>query len=199
MQYTPMKRAARALGLAVGLAALCFSGLSGCNGLALPPIPVAITITTDAEIIAANEDDGNVDVVLTLFCDLFSEERLDELLTTFGGAEIAALVDIPSVELESLEFIATEGDFSAYTMAAADLTIVGPSSDPIDLGAVSDANGLGEGFELVAEMPLDLLNDLNEDECGVPALHLAGDAAPTADTRFTVVANVLVYTQLNFQ
>lgn len=199
MSYSAIPRAARALGLTLGLAALCFSGLSGCDGLTLPPIPVAITIITDAEIIAAEQDDGNVDVALTLFCDLFSEERLDELLTTFGGADIAALVDIPSVELESLEFIATEGDFSAYTIASADLTVIGPSSDPIDLGAVSDANGLGEGFELVAETPLDLLNDLNEDECGVPALHLVGDAAPTEDTRFTVIAHVLVYTQLNFQ
>lgn len=189
-------RAARYAGLLALFAGLSFSGLSGCGSIALPPIPLSITIVMDLQIPAADASSGAVDVPLTLFCDLFSEERLNELLTAAGGAEIAALVDIPSVEMESVEFVATQGTFADFTTADLTMTLIAPGTDPVDLGTLTDPNGLGTMFEVVQNPPFDLLNDLSDDECGVPTLHLEG-AAPTADIEFTVIANVVVYSQLN--
>jgi len=179
--------------LAVGLS---FSGLSGCGPISLPPIPLSFTIVTGAEVLAANAESGSVDVPLTVFCDLFSEERLNELLTAAGGAEVANLVDIPSVELESLDIMSTLGSFSSFTMADLTMTLVTPNSTPIDLGTVTSANGLGDSFTIMQSPPFDLLNDLSDDECGVPTLHLEG-AAPAEDIQFNVVANVVVYAQVN--
>jgi hypothetical protein len=82
-------------------------------------------------------------------------------------------------------------------MGSLDMTLVTPGSDPVDLGMVTDPTGLGASFELMQDPPFDLLNDLADDECGVPALHLEGDI-PAEDIQFNVIANVLVYTQINF-
>ena len=181
------------------LAGLCLAGLSGCDGFALPPIPVSITIATGAEVIAANQNDDTVDVPLTVFCDLFSEESLNELITAFGGAEIAALVNISGVEMESVEVVALQDtNFDEFTTASLDMTLIAPGSNPIDLGMVTDPTGLGASFEFVQDPPFDLLNDLADDECGVPALHLKGDNTPTEDIQFNVIAHVLVYTQISF-
>jgi hypothetical protein len=198
MTHSLVNRTIRMVCILTLLAGASVTGLSGCDGFNLPPIPVAITIVNGAQIVAADQTSGSVDIPLTIFCDLFSEERLDELLTSFGGADIAALVDVPSVVLDSLEVVATQGNFANYTSGSMDMTLIDAGADPLDLGSVTDSNGLGTGFELMPEMTLDLLNDLDDDQCGVPALHLDG-ATPTEDVEFQVIANVLVYTRINLQ
>ena len=71
-----------ALGMLAG--GLSITGLSGCDGLELP-IEVTIPVSSGSTIVAANEADGSVTVVLSAFCDLFSEEELDALIRQFGG------------------------------------------------------------------------------------------------------------------
>lgn len=175
------------------IAGWCVTGISGCNGFALPPIPISIPIVVDAHVVAADEDDGTVEVLLTIFCDLFSEEELDAMLVAAGGEVIANLVSIPSVELASVTVEATQGDFNDFTSAS--LRLVG--GNPMPLGAASNAGGLGATFEMTQATPVDLINDLGDGECGIPTLTLTG-AKPGDDITFNATANVLVYTRLTF-
>lgn len=179
------------------LAALTLFALSGCSGVPLPPIPVSIPIIADDNTIAPEDvENGMLTVSLPVFCNLFDEEELNGLLVAAGGPQIANLVNISRVELESVTVRAVQGDFSAFTAAAMDLTLVDPNADPIALGMAVDQNGLGTEFELTRDMPLDLLSDLANDECGVPMLHLEG-GTPADTIEFEMIANVLVFTQIN--
>lgn len=185
-------RSLKVLTLGALIAGMSATNLSGCTNFALPPIPISINLVVDAQIVAENEDDGTVAVLLTIFCDLFNEEELDAILTAAGGEVIANLVSIPSVELESVTVTSTQGDFNDFTSAT--LRLVGAT--PLALGAATNAEGLGTTFVLTQAVPVDLVNDLNDGECGVPTLRLEGNT-PTTDITFNATANVLVYTQLN--
>lgn len=196
MNYSPIQRALRLFIVVALLAGVSATGLSGCDGISVP-IPVAISISTGTQIVASEQDDGSVDVPITVFCDLFSPEDLDALISTFAGQEISDLVDITAVTLESVEIMATAGNFNDFTMGSFDMTPIGGDSPTTDFGAVTNAGGLGTSFELVQDEPIDLLNDLQQDQCGVATLHLDGDT-PAENITFNVVANVLVYTRISF-
>lgn len=174
-------------------AGLALTSLSGCNGLELP-VEVTIPISTGSTIVAANEADGSATVVLSAFCDLFSEEELDALIRQFGGDVVADIVDITGVELEKVTVTATSGNFDNFTTADLDMIFLGEA--PLPLGSATDNAGLGTGFELTQEVPVDLLNDLEEGECGAPTLVLDGEQ-PDADITFNTTATLQVYTRLS--
>jgi len=176
--------------LAAGVA---LTGLSGCNGLAIP-IEVTIPVSSGSTIVAANEADGTVTIVLSAFCDLFSEEELDALIRQFGGDVVADIVDITGVELDKVTVTATSGDFSSFTTA--DLNMIFLGDAPLPLGAAEDSEGLGTVFDLTQDVPVDLLNDLEDGECGAPTLELNGEQ-PDADITFSTTATLQVYTRLS--
>lgn len=187
------RTAAMAFGaLAAGIS---LGSLSGCNGLELP-IEVTVPLIQNSSIVAANEADGEVDIIVGAFCDLFSEEDLDALIRQFGGDLVADLVDITGVELKKVTVTATEGDFDSFTDS--DLRLLFPGNDPLPLGEASDSQGLGSSFDLTQDEPVDLLNDLEDGDCGAPTLHFEGDQ-PAGDIRFNTTATLTVYTRLTLQ
>ncbi len=177
------------------MAGISLGGLSGCDGVELP-IEVVVPLVQNSSIVAANEADGDVSVVVGAFCDLFSQEELDALIRQFGGDLVADLVDITGVELKKVTVTATEGDFDTFTDS--DLRLLFPGNDPLPLGEASDAQGLGASFDLTQDEPVDLLNDLEDGDCGAPTLHFEGDQ-PTGDIRFNTTATLTVYTRLTLQ
>lgn len=180
---------------AVGVfaAGLLLTGLSGCDGLELP-IEVTIPISEGSTIVAANEADGSAIVVLTAFCDLFSEEQLDLLIRQFGGDVIADIVDITGVELDSVTVTATSGNFDNFDTA--ELNMIFLDADPLPLGSAEADAGLSTVFDLTQDVPVDLLNDLEDGECGAPTLELNGEQ-PDADITFSTTATLKVYTRLS--
>jgi hypothetical protein len=176
--------------LAAGLA---LNGLSGCNGLELP-VEVTIPVSTGSTIVAANAADGSATVVLSAFCDLFSEEELDALIRQFGGDVVADIVDITGVELDKVTVTATSGNFDSFSTADLDMIFLGDA--PLPLGSAEDSEGLGTVFELTQGVPVDLLNDLEDGECGAPTLELNGEQ-PEADITFNTTATLQVYTRLS--
>lgn len=177
------------------MAGISLGSLSGCDGIELP-IEVVVPLVQNSSIVAANEADGDVSVVVGAFCDLFSEEELDALIRQFGGDLVADLVDITGVELKKVTVTATEGDFDTFTDSDLKLIFLGDS--PLPLGEASDAQGLGASFDLTQDEPVDLLNDLEDGDCGAPTLHFEGDQ-PTSDIRFNTTATLTVYTRLTLQ
>lgn len=172
--------------------------LSGCNGIALPPIPVTLNLLSDVEVSAAAAAGGSAEVNLGAFCDLFTEEDLDAMVRAAAGDLIADLVTITSVELASTNLMATAGTFQPFTTAELTLTVLEPGADALLLGAAADNAGLGTMISLTQNNPVDLLNDLEDGQCGVPTLRLAGaNALESGDIRFDVSVSVLVYTTVS--
>lgn len=191
---TPNSRFRFAGALALGtLGTLSLLALPGCNGLELP-ITVTIPLTSETLITAADEADGEVNISLSVFCDLLSEEDLDAMIRQHAGDLIADLVDITKVELHHVTVDAIGGNFDSFTNSDLSLVFLPPTA-PVLLGEAEDANGLGEAFELSLEEPVDLLNDFDDGDCGVPTLHLEGDQ-PEDDIAFDTSVTLLVYTRL---
>lgn len=186
-----------ALTVAVGalLSGLSLTGLSGCNGVEVP-IEITIPLIRDSSIIAANAADGKANVVVGAFCDLFTPEELDAMIREFGGDLVANLVEVTRVELTAVTVKATEGSFDSFTTS--DLSLVFLGSAPLPLGEAADAQGLGTEFALSQDEPVDLLNDLEDGECGVPTLHFEG-AQPEGDITFNTTAKIKVFARLSLQ
>lgn len=178
--------------LATGIA---LSGLSGCNGVEVP-IEVTIPLVQNSSIIAANEADGTVDIAVGAFCDLFSPEQLDTLIRQFGGDLVANMVEITKVQLESVTVTATNGNFDTFT--SSDLAIIFLGQDPLPLGEAADNGGLGSEFVLSQDVPVDLLNDLQDGDCGAPTLHFEG-TQPEGDITFNTTATLKVFARLTLQ
>lgn len=172
--------------------------LSGCNGIALPPIPVTLNLLSDVDVSGAAAADGSAEVTLGAFCDLFTEEDLDAMVRAAAGDLIADLVTITSVELASTNLMATSGTFQPFSTAELTLTVLEPGADSLLLGAAADNAGLGTMVSLTQNNPVDLLNDLEDGQCGVPTLRLAGASAlEPGDIQFDVSVSVLVYTTVS--
>jgi hypothetical protein len=193
MTHLVSKRFTKNFALGVLAGGVSLVGLSGCNGLELP-IEVTIPISQGSTIVAANAADGSAAVVLSAFCDLFSEEELDALIRQFGGDVVADIVDITGVELDKVTVTATSGNFDSFTTA--DLNMIFLGADPLPLGSVEDNVGLGTVFDLTQDVPVDLLNDLEDGECGAPTLLLDGEQ-PEGDITFNTTATLQVYTRLS--
>lgn len=173
--------------------ALC---LGGCTGTPLPPVEVTLPVTMDVTIPAASMATGSVDVSLGAFCGLFNQEDLDARVREAAGDLIADLVTVTSVELASTNIVATDGTFAPFTSARLTLTILELGGETLLLGAAANNAGLGTEFFLTQDTPVDLLNDLEEDQCGSPTLHLEGAAIlEPRDITFDASVTVLVYTQ----
>lgn len=171
------------------------TSLSGCNGVEVP-IEVTIPLVQNSSITAANEADGIVDIPVGAFCDLFSPEQLDALIRQFGGDLVANLVEITKVQLESVTVTATNGNFDSFTTS--DLSIVFLGQPALPLGEAADGSGLGSEFVLSQEVPVDLLNDLEDGDCGAPTLHFEGEQ-PESNITFNTSATVKVFAKLTLQ
>ncbi len=195
MKSHPLLRSWKTLTLLTIFSGLTITQLTGCSGIPLPPIEVTISLVQNVQIAAADvEATGSVDVVVGAFCDLFNEEQLDTMLREAGGDLLADLVSIPKAELSSVTVTATQGDFSTFTSATLTLSLLPDGS--LALGTAADDAGLGSSFSLTQDTPVDLLNDLEDGQCGVPTLRLEG-STPAEDITVSATATVKVFTQVN--
>jgi hypothetical protein len=117
-----------------------------------------------------------------------------------AGDLIGDNVTITRVDLEATDISATDGNFDPFETATLDLVIQGSGGEALILGTAANNDGLGTAFSLTLESPVDLLNDLEDDECGAPELHLDGAGFLEAEAiTFDVVVRLMVYTQVNAQ
>ena len=116
------------------------------------------------------------------------------------GDLIADLVTITRVELAATVITATEGDFEPFTDSTLTLSLLELGAPPLILGTASANDGLGGLFSLTKGTPVDLLNDLEEGQCGVATLRLEGaDILEPGDATFDVSVELLVYAVLTIE
>lgn len=188
----------RITALALGVVTIAF--MAGCNGFELPPVPVTLPLAQNVEFSGATAVAGAVEVPLTFFCALFNEEQLDAMVREAAGDLIADLVTITRVELAATVITATEGDFAPFTDSTLTLSLLELGAPPLVLGAASANEGLGGLFSLTKGTPVDLLNDLEEGQCGIATLRLEGaDLLEPDDAIFDVSVELLVYAELTIE
>src|SRR5690606_24979515 len=129
---------------------------------------VTLELAQDLNISALAAGTGSADVPLGIFCGLFNAEDLDAMVREAAGDAIADLVVITKVELTSTNIMATDGTFAPFTTSTFTLTRLDLSGETLLLGAAANNDGLGTSFLLTQDSPVDLLNDLDEDQCGSP-------------------------------
>lgn len=191
---------AKPLVLVTLLAGFAGTQLSACNGIPLPPIPVTVNLLVDATIDSNAGLDGAAQVNLGAFCDLFTEEELDAMIRAAAGDLIADVATLTSVELAATNIMVTTGTFDPFTTAELTVDITGSSADPLLLGTAADNDGLGTSFTLTQNTPVDLLNDIQDGECGTAVLRVEGaDALTAAEATFDVSVDLLVYITVNTQ
>jgi hypothetical protein len=171
--------------------------LPGCAGFPLPPIPVEFVLVENVEIPALAAIAGSADVSLGVVCDLFSPEDLNAMVRAAAGDLIGDHLTITRVDLEATDITATEGNFDPFETATLDLVVEDSGGEALILGTAADNDGLGTEFSLTLDNPVDLLNDLEEGECGAPELHLDGAGFLEAEAiTFDVTVRLMVYTQV---
>jgi len=185
---------------AAALSILALASLSGCNGFRLPPIPVALPLAQNVEFSGATAGAGTVEVPLTFFCALFNEEELDAMVRAAAGDLIADRVTITRVELAATVIAATEGDFASFTDSTLTLTLLELGAPPLVLGTAKADDGLGDLFSLTKGTPVDLLNDLEEGQCGIATLRLEGaDLLEPEDATFDISVELRVFAEFTLE
>jgi hypothetical protein len=184
----------------LALGAVATALMPGCNGFELPPVPVTLPLAQNVEFSGATAVAGAVEVPLSFFCALFNEEELDAMVREAAGDLIADLVTITRVELAATVITATEGDFAPFTDSTLTLSLLELGAPPLVLGTAAANDGLGGLFSLTKVTPVDLLNDLEEGQCGIATLRLAGaDLLEPGDATFDVSVELLVYAELTLE
>ena len=187
-------------GRLAALTPLVLAPFCGCNGFELPPVPVTLPLAQNVEFSGTTAVAGAVEVPLSFFCALFNEDELDAMVREAAGDLIADLVTITRVELAATVITATEGDFAPFTDSTLTLSLLELGAPPLMLGTASAEDGLGGIFSLTKSPPVDLLNDLEEGQCGIATLRLEGaDLLEPGDATFDVSVELLVYAVLTIE
>ena len=200
MKYQDTKYLLKCGAVAVIASLFSLTQLPGCAGFPLPPVPVEVVLIENVEISALAAIAGSANVSLGVVCDLFTPEELDAMVREAAGDLIGDLVTITRVDLAATEITATEGNFEPFETATLDLVIEGSGGEALIVGTAVENEGLGTEFSLTLDNPVDLLNDLEEDECGSPVLHLDGAGFLEAESiTFDVTVRLMVYTAVKAQ
>lgn len=200
MKYPNTKYLLKCGAVAAVASVFSITQLPGCAGFPLPPIPVEFVLVENVEIPALAAIAGSADVSLGVICDLFTPQELNTMVREAAGDLIGDHLTITRVDLEATDITATDGNFDPFETATLDLVIEDSGGEALILGTAANNEGLGTAFSLTLENPVDLLNDLEEGECGSPELHLDGAGFLEAESvTFDVTVRLMVYTEVKAQ
>jgi len=151
--------------------------IAGLKGLDLPPLTATIP-----------------------FCDLPSEEDVNERVREVGGFDVRRFARISRIQLGETRFEAIEGDFNFASSASLHLTPVG--SERFSLGSASAPEGFGGLIVLVPQAPIELLDLIRANDeaplgvCPLLETRFALRALPPQATRFRMVVVIDVFAEL---
>lgn len=170
--------------------------LSGCLGGCYqpPPVKINVTLLNNATIPGLPlgelfEEDHIFD--LPRICNLPSLSAVENFIRAALGNTIADRVKIEKVEVGRVTFAAKSGSFS--TLRSLSMAFIANGNTYV-LGQATNADGLGAGFDLIPEQPVDLLNIFfveGSDGCINAQVGLIG-GVPTETLVFDVTAELIV-------
>lgn len=194
MKHTTMRNLRPFLTACI-LTVLTTIGLSGCLGgcTDIPPIEIPITIAENITLPQAlidlgagvPFDDFEIMDSFPPYCDLPTQDEIDQMVEDAVGAYIAGLVHLDSVIIKEVRFEASVGNFSAIDNLALDIRVNG---EDVNLGSGGYSAQEPTVISLtVAEPPnlIDLLFGEDTENCVQPIAHITGEV-PAQNITFTV-------------
>lgn len=130
------------------------------------------------------------------FCDMPTEEELQEQVTTVGDIDLSAFIRLDRLELVETVLTATSGDFDFLTGMTVRFLPKPGAGNPVVLGAASNPNGLGTEIVLEPEDGVDFLalvraNDAADpDDCPRIEYTLTFQSVPTQDVDYRLDVTV---------
>jgi hypothetical protein len=177
--------------------------LSGCNNGAinLPDVNLTIPIVESVKIGPASGVTPGIPVVavpfdLGEFCDIIDPDAIAAQIQDALGETAAGLIEVESISLKGVVFSARNGSFATFDEFALSITPKGGAEIPF--GDISASDGLGSGFTITTENPIDVLDFFASTDCFSAELTLTGttpsvnldmrlDAFVTVSSRVSVV------------
>ncbi len=144
--------------VAVPLAMLAGSCTPG-GTIEVGPIRVTQTIGESTFLRSIFLPKGGVPVVWSDdFCEIPSEQELQEQVLTVGGVDLSSFIRLSGLNLVNTHIVATTGDFNFMTSMTVRFVPKPGAGDPVVLGTASNAGGLGTEIVLVPPQPVDFLD-----------------------------------------
>lgn len=181
---------------------------SGCGGAFVEVGPVSFTAEIGGGTLLEDIFTRKGGVPITHqedFCDMPSEEALEDQFLQVGDIDISKFVRLSRLELVESTITATQGDFnflSSMTVRFIPAPVNGVEQDPVVLGTASNANGLGTVVVLTPPEPVDFLdliqqNDANpSSECPKLELEVTVRAVPTQDVTYIAEVSIDAYAEI---
>ena len=113
------------------------------------------------------------------FCDMPTEDELQEQVTTVGDIDLSAFIRLERLELVETVLTATSGDFDFLTGITVRFLPKPGAGNPVVLGTASDPSGLGTEIVLEPEDGVDFLELIKANDAGDP------DACPRIEYTLT--------------
>lgn len=184
-------RTAQLLLLMAGAAAL-----AGCNngGINLPDVNLTVPIVESVKLGPSTGVSPGVPIVdvsfgLGEFCGIVDQDAIAAQIQDALGETAAGLVEVDSITLNGVVFSVRSGSFASFDRLALTITPTGGAAIPF--GEISSDSGLGTGFTITTENPIDVLTLFANTDCFSAALSISG-TTPTANLDMRLGAYVTV-------
>lgn len=136
------------------------------------------------------------------FCDLPSEEELEDEVLQVADFDISRFVQLHRLELVNTTLTATSGDFNFMTGMTVRFVPQPGAGPAVVLGTASNPNGFGSQIVLTPVADVDLLeliraNDAaGDDDCPKLEYEITFKSIPLSDVEYTVDVTVDGYAEL---
>ena len=199
------RRLTRLLGVFL-VFAVVVGGAASCSRKIPVTVTVPISLGSGFEFGDFGGAPGGTEIpgIATLFvslCSLPTPEDIDATIRDSLGDVLGDLIEVQSLELQSLTLEATEGDFTSLrtlTLLWLPKPVNDVDQDPVELGAADSDTGFGVDLELdgpadAVDLLVLLENDANNPAAGCPELIVeVGGYVPAEPITFDVTASVRV-------
>ena len=170
--------------------------LTGCNNgvINLPDVNLTIPIVESVKIGPSTGVSPGIPVVgvpvdLGEFCDIIDPDAIADQIRDAVGETAAGLIEIESITLKGIVFSARRGSFATFDEFALSIKPQGGEKRPF--GAISAEDGLGVGFTITTDDPIDLLDFFAATDCFSAELAITG-TTPETDLEMRLDAFITV-------
>lgn len=198
------KRCGHFASIALGAAVLLMVTACSPNGnLVVGPVRVTATIGEASFLETLFSLKGGATVThKQKFCDMPTEDELQEQVTTVGDIDLSSFIRLDRLELVETVLTATSGDFSFMTEMTVRYLPKPGAGDPVVLGTASDSNGFGTEIVLIPEDGVDFLELVRANDAvggdGCPRIEytITFQSIPTQDVEYRLDVTVDGYAEV---
>jgi hypothetical protein len=136
------------------------------------------------------------------FCDMPTEEELQEEVTTVGEIDLSTFIRLDKLELVETKITATSGNFNFLTAMSIRFLPKPGAGNPVVLGAAINPNGFGTEIVLEPEDGVDFLaliranDEADPNDCPRIEYTMTFQSLPSQDVEYTLDVTVDGYAEV---